>query len=113
MTQWNPYYVAYARVHGRDPEAQKAYDRERWPGGYCCGFMVWMSNRWQEFEFIKRGLVTSDYHFSRSLWRLNNETEFGAWLAALPVGHDPVSNEDNNYRWPAPWRTKEKARATP
>lgn len=43
--EWNPIYVAYAKAHGRSPEAMLAHDRERWPGGAMAGFMIWNSKR--------------------------------------------------------------------
>lgn len=46
---WNPRYEAYARAHGRAPEAMLEHDDERWPGGKMCGFMVWVSQRKQEW----------------------------------------------------------------
>lgn len=43
---WNPRYVAYATAHGRDPDAQLEHDREAWPGGAMCGFVLWIGERW-------------------------------------------------------------------
>ena len=48
--EWNPRYEAYARVHGRDPEAMLEYDRKRWPGGCMCGFMLWIGDLWRGYR---------------------------------------------------------------
>jgi len=46
----NPRYVAYARaVHNTDPETAGDRDRERYPGGSNCGFMLWIQHHVQEF----------------------------------------------------------------
>lgn len=43
--QWNPYYVAYAWSNGHSPAAQVTADREAYPGGMGCGFILWMAER--------------------------------------------------------------------
>jgi hypothetical protein len=47
---WNPRYLAYAKAHGHegDPEGMLEHDREAWPGGCMCGFMLWIQARWSE-----------------------------------------------------------------
>lgn len=50
----NPRYVAYARAHGNDPEVQLIADRERWPGGVMCGFMLWISERWSAWHATRK-----------------------------------------------------------
>lgn len=37
---WNPYWLAFARAHGRDPATP----------GMACDFILWMSQRWQEWR---------------------------------------------------------------
>lgn len=49
---WNARYETYARAHGRDPDAQLAADRERWPGGWMTGYLVWLHARWAEYQVI-------------------------------------------------------------
>ena len=48
---WNPRYVAYAGYFGRTPEAQQKFDREvNWPASPATGFILWISERKQEFK---------------------------------------------------------------
>jgi hypothetical protein len=39
----NPRYLAFAAAHGKTPKAMLEHDREHWPGGVMCGFLLWMS----------------------------------------------------------------------
>lgn len=53
---YNPRYLAYCRAMGEpEPERMRALDKERWPAGHMAGFMLWMSERWQEWH-AARGL---------------------------------------------------------
>jgi hypothetical protein len=40
---FQPYFVAYARAHGRTPEAQLDADRAAWRGGCMSGFILWIA----------------------------------------------------------------------
>jgi len=71
----NPYYVAYAKTHGKTPDEMLAHDKECWPGGKMCGFMLWMSGRWKKWH-ADRGLVRHEYVLTAE-----DHTNFGAWLA--------------------------------
>ena len=53
--EWNPRYVAYARAHGRTPDAMLEHDREKYPGGCMCGFILWMSKMQQAFYAASPG----------------------------------------------------------
>lgn len=46
----NPRYIAYAKTHGRTPKKQLEYDREQYPGGCMCGFILWISKNLREFK---------------------------------------------------------------
>lgn len=66
---WNQRYVAYAQAHGRSPEAMLEHDGEQWPGGKMCGFMIWVSQRKQEWMQLHGrkgdlGLVSDEDHES-------------------------------------------------
>lgn len=58
--EWNPRYVAYARAHGNDPEAQLAADRIAWPGGVMAGFTLWIGEQWAEWR-ANTGHLGRDY----------------------------------------------------
>lgn len=75
MNEWNPRYVAYAEAAGRSPEAQIDWDRERWPGGYVTGFVLWIRKRWAEFN-TEKGLPV-DYPSS-----IYSQQEFNEWLSS-------------------------------
>jgi GTP-dependent phosphoenolpyruvate carboxykinase len=38
----NPRYIAYAKAHGKTPDAMLAHDKKEWPGGCMTGFILWM-----------------------------------------------------------------------
>jgi hypothetical protein len=42
---WNPRWIEYADAHGKSPQQMLEHDRERYPGGFGAGFLIWMSNR--------------------------------------------------------------------
>jgi len=45
----NPRYAAYARAHGMTRDDMMAHDRQKYPGGCMCGFVVWISEQRQAF----------------------------------------------------------------
>jgi len=51
-TATNPHYVAYARAHGRDADAQLASDQARddGRGASMLGFILWMSQQKTAFR---------------------------------------------------------------
>lgn len=55
-------YLAYCRAHGHadDPEGMLAADRETWPGGHMCGFILWVGSKRREWARY-RGLRGHDY----------------------------------------------------
>ena len=73
-TKWNPYFVAYAKAHGRTPEAQSAADDGAYRGGCMSGYMDWISRR--KAAFVK-------YHpeacFLNEWGRLVGIVDHAAW----------------------------------
>lgn len=46
---WNPRYLQYCRANGGlTPDAMLERDRERYPGGCMCGFILWHSAKLNE-----------------------------------------------------------------
>ena len=74
MKQWNPRYVAYAAVHGLDPESMLHYDKERFPGGCMMEFSFWIQARWDEF--------CREFGYSRyyAPWIPEETEKFDKWL---------------------------------
>lgn len=45
---WNPRYANYARVNGRTPDEQLAYDKGRHPSACMMEFVFWNTDRLHE-----------------------------------------------------------------
>lgn len=81
--EWNPYFLAYCRAHGMEPEAMLAHDRGRWLGGTMAGFVVWIRQQWRAWD------ATQDHPRGWSRYDARSEDErarFGAWLDGM--SHD-------------------------
>ena len=75
MTSWpntNPRYVAYCVAHGAKSRAEMlARDRKAWPGGFMCGFILWIGEQWAAWkaEAKWRGpILTQADHDSFDAW---------------------------------------------
>ena len=66
-----PYYAAYCVAEGRDPDAQLAHDKARFPGGCMAGFINWIMSQWSDF-----GREFGVPEHQRGMYR----AEFQAWL---------------------------------
>jgi len=50
---WQPRYLCYCVAHAEpDPARMLETDRERWPGGVMCGYVLWIGERWREWRSI-------------------------------------------------------------
>lgn len=58
---FQPYFVAYAKSNGREPQAQLDHDKTEWPGGCMCGFMLWIGDRKTAFHKIQPEAFIGDY----------------------------------------------------
>ena len=71
-TAWNPRYVAFCAEHGREPEAQLAHDREQFPGGCMCDFILWIDARWRAWrkamQIDPHAPLTNEYHAAFDRW---------------------------------------------
>jgi hypothetical protein len=83
-------FRSYCVAHGfaGNPDGMFAHDRERWPGGRMCGFMIWIRQRWRAWD------AQRPESFSRNgPWRTDKEhVAFDAWLSAAfpePAGEEP------------------------
>lgn len=70
----NPRYVVYALAHGRTPDQMMEHDKERYPGGKMCGFMLWISDRWQAWHKA-HGYRRHDYIITRE-----DHGHFDEWI---------------------------------
>jgi len=80
---WNPRFVAYARAHGRQPQAQLDHDRAAWPGGCMIGFLLWIDGKVSEW----RTLHPSTW-FGPRFMRLEGAADhaaFDTWLGVPPT----------------------------
>lgn len=70
---YQPRFIAYATAHGRTPDEQIEQDRIDWPGGVMCGFILWMSDKWNEWRKLN-GLAARDPLFD------SDHASFDAWI---------------------------------
>lgn len=46
---YQPRYLLYCAAKGNTPEQQAEKDRALYPGGYMCGYMLWVREQVQAF----------------------------------------------------------------
>lgn len=57
---WNARYLCYAASQRREPEAQLAYDRSRYPGGPMAGYISWINAKTRQYKALDRGTMDFD-----------------------------------------------------
>jgi len=65
---FQPRYVAYAKAHGRTPEAQLEHDQERWRGGCMCGFIIWIGRMQVRFKAAHPESMIGDTIHDHEAW---------------------------------------------
>lgn len=50
MNSYAPRYSAYCAAHGFDHAGMLEHDRKRSPGGVNAPLMLWISERWREWD---------------------------------------------------------------
>lgn len=74
----NPFFVAYAKTHGRTAEQQLEHDAEQYPGGRMAGFICWISDQKAQFRKAHpEAFIGSGIH-DRMAW--------GRWVCRAPTG---------------------------
>jgi hypothetical protein len=67
-TKYQPRFVAYAKAHGRTPNAQIKHDTGKYPGGKMCGFILWISEQRQKFKRQHPDCFLSDVICDQDRW---------------------------------------------
>lgn len=84
--KYQPRYLAYCAANGLEPEEMLGKDRERYPGGYMTGFLLWIPQMWKKWdELTGRG----DLSLPKSR---KDHRDFTRWLTEY-VGMSGNSSE--------------------
>ena len=75
--KYQPFYVVYAKSHGREPDDMWDHDKERWPGGKMCGYILWMGERMRAWYNLTHHPRVKDSN--ATLWP-EERTQFHEWL---------------------------------
>jgi hypothetical protein len=89
--EWNPRFEAYARAHGRSPEAMLEHDRKAWPGGCMTGFMLWIGEQWTAWltpQDRKYGATTQR---AKDILTAEDHAAFDAWLQKRHATGSPLA----------------------
>jgi hypothetical protein len=84
----NPRYASYARAHGRLPVEQLAADKEEYPGGAMCGFILWMSTQLRLFAIAHPEGITPNQ-------TVIDHDEWSAFLERAADAANPQQPEEN------------------
>jgi hypothetical protein len=94
---YQPRFVAYARAHGRSPEAQLTHDQALWPGGRMLPFLQWIQQQREVFaaahpEHMMERAIRKQEVFTRWCERVADDA---CWARAIaPLVPDPSSTQD-------------------
>lgn len=50
--KYNPRYSHYCASNHNIESAQLIIDKQVYPGGCMCGFIIWISEHWREFKLL-------------------------------------------------------------
>lgn len=70
----NPNFIAYASSKGLTPEKCLLEDALQYPGGKMAGFILWMGDRFHEFDSMEGRIFGSG-----ELW-IRDDEKFSTWL---------------------------------
>jgi hypothetical protein len=62
--EYNPRYLAYCKHHNKTPDQMLEYDKQRSPGGCMGPFIIWISQKWQNYDRMHpelKGLSRSEW----------------------------------------------------
>lgn len=76
---WNPRFIAYAKAHGHTPVEQLKADRQEYPGGCMCGFILWLNRQWGAFREL-HGFKSQE---ALILGLKDAHRQFDEWLARV------------------------------
>lgn len=75
----NPRYLAYCKFHKLSIKEMREYDDKKYPGGHMLGFMLWIQEKWKEWE------KTKNLPFKIEHYSTNMHKEFDEWLEGKKV----------------------------
>jgi hypothetical protein len=76
MDEYQSRYIAYAHSNGKTPYEMMEHDRQRYPGGCMCGFIVWINSLWRIWDELNPG---------RSPHTERDHDDFDLWLEGLAL----------------------------
>lgn len=65
---FNPRYAAYARAHGKTPEAMMQGDAAALSGGSMVGFILWISKQKRQFAALHPDKMMGDSVLDQEAW---------------------------------------------
>lgn len=73
----NSRYLAYCKAHGEpDPDKMIEKDKKIYPGGFMCGFILWIQVKWDEWKEENKKFYSGDSHTPAD----SDHNLFDTWL---------------------------------